>query len=139
MRAVKIAAALAAAAKALARHRIGALIVWNPASEMDGGVVLDAVVSRELLVAIFAPEQANQLRIGVTVVRGSRVERAAVPLAWDDLVERAAELATGIAIAVEDSGEIRWMDRTGHVEAAHVDMLARVLYRHALGTGRLAR
>lgn len=131
MRAVKIAAEIAAAAKALARHRCDALIAWEPAFEVEGGVVLDARVSRQLLLAIHTPDQMNPLP-GLTVIRGPRIERAAVPMTWDDLVERASELATGIAIAIEDSAEIRWLDKSGHVETADVDLLARVLHRRAL-------
>ena len=100
---VKIAGEIAAAAKTLARHRCGALFIWDPARKIEGGIALRARVSRQLLVAIYAPEQVNQLRTGVTVVRGSRVERAAVPLAWTDVVERAAELATGVAVMIDEA------------------------------------
>ncbi len=134
MKLVKIAGEIAAAAKTLARHRCGALIIWDPAREIEGGIVLDARVSRQLLVAVHAPEQLNRLRTGVAVVRGSRVERAAVPLAWTDVVERAVELATGVAFLIdEDTGEIRRLDRSGQVDVVDTFRLATELHRHALG------
>lgn len=134
MKLVKIAGEIATAAKTLARHRCGALIIWDPAREIEGGIVLDARVSCQLLVAVHAPEQLNQLRTGVAVVRGSRVERAAVPLVWTDVVERAAELATGVAFLIdEDTGEIRRLDRSGQVDVVDTFRLATELHRHALG------
>lgn len=131
MRAVEISAEIAAAVGTLARHRCGALIAWEPAFEVEGGVVLDARVSHQLLLAIHTPDQMNPLR-GLTVIRGSRIERGAVPMTWDDLVEHAGEFATGIAIAIEDSGHIRWLDRTGQSETVDGDTLERVLHRRAL-------
>lgn len=134
MRPVKIAAEIAAAAKTLARHRCGALIIWDPACELEGGIVLNGRVSRQLLVAVHAPDQLNQLRTGVAVVRGSRVERVAVPLVWTDVVERAVELATGVAFLIhEDTGEIRRLDRSGQVDVVDTFTLATELHRHALG------
>lgn len=134
MRRVKVAREIAAAAKTLARHRCGAIIIWDPAREIEGGIVLDARVSRQLLLAVHAPEQMNQLRTGVAVVRGSRMERAAVPLTWTDVVERAAELATGVAFAIdEDTGEIRRLYQSGQVDVVDTFRLATELHRHALG------
>lgn len=115
MRAVKVAAEIASAGRILARHRCEALIAWEPAFEVEGGVVLDARVSHQLLLAIHMPDRTNPLR-GLTVVRGSRIERAAVPMTWDDLMEHASELATGIAVAIKDTGDIRWFDRRGEAE-----------------------
>lgn len=55
-----------------------------------------------------------------------------MPLSWATVAERASEFAAGGAIAVdEDTGEIRIVDRTGHVEVVDVDALADVLREHA--------
>lgn len=133
MSAVKVAAEIAAAVRTLARHRCNALILWDPDFEAKGGVSLDARVHQQLLLAIHAPDPMNPLRTGVTVVRGPRIERAAVPMTWDDLVERAEELGAGIAIVIADSGDIRCLNRGCRVDAAlDADELVRVLHRRAL-------
>lgn len=124
---------IAAALRVLARHRIGALVLWDPVGVVEGGVLIDAPVSRELLITVALPEYLNKL-VGAVVVRGDRVERVAVPITWVDVVGRAFELAAGVAIAVdEDTGKIQVVDRMGHVE---VDELADVLQRYALEAGR---
>lgn len=98
---------------------------------IEGGVGLDARVSRQLLLAIHTPDEMNPLR-GLTVIRGPRIERAAVPMSWDDLVEHAGELATGIAIAIEDSGDVRWLDRTGQEKMVDGETLDRAMHRRTL-------
>lgn len=137
---MRVADEVAGAVSTASRHRLGMLLLLNPSAAIAGGVQLDALVSRELLVAIFTPEYTNRLHQGAVLIRGGRVERAAVPFAWTDVVERATEFAGGVAVAVdEDTGKIQVVDRTGLVEIVEVDELARVLYRRALGTGRFAR
>src|SRR5262249_32052725 len=88
-----VAEAIGAAVRTLARHRQSAVILWDPAVEIDGGVLLDARVSRQLIVTIFLPESLNCLRDGAVVISGDRVERAGVPITWTAAVGRAAELA----------------------------------------------
>ena len=113
---VDVAEEVTAAVLVLSRHRIGAIILVEPNGTVEGGVELDALVSRELLVAIFVPEYVNRLHRGAVVIRGDRVERAPVALAWADVVGRSAEFAAGVAILVDtDTGEIRTADRTGRV------------------------
>ena len=137
---VDVAAELVSAARTLSRHRLGAVIVWDPSTSLDGGVILDARVSRQLLVATFSPESLNDLRVGATVIRGGRVERAAVPITWTDVIERADELAAGAALEVdEDTGQIRHVDRMGRVEIVDATSLTHVLHRRALAAGRPAR
>ncbi len=96
MRPDEVAGEIAAAARVLSRHRLGAIILWDPSVSLDGGVVLDARVSRHLLIALFMPESLNDLHVGVTVIVGNRIERAAVPLVWEDVMEGAAQLAAGV-------------------------------------------
>lgn len=136
MKPVFVAEEIAAAVSITSHHRIGAVILVEPTGTVGGGVVLDARVSRELLVAIFVPEYINRIHQGTVIVRGDRVERAGVPVTWATIVERAADLAAGVAVAVDDNnGEIRIADRTGRVEVVDADVLADALRRHALKAG----
>lgn len=137
MRPVDVAAEIAAAVRVLSRHRLGAVIVWSPSTVVEGGVLLDARPSRELLISLALPEHINELHRGAIVIRGDRVERAGVPITWPNVVTRAADLAFSIAIAVdEDTGEIRMANRSGHVEVVEVGELAEVLRGCVLGTNR---
>lgn len=130
--AVEVAAEIGAAIRVLARHRCGALLVWNPATHVEGGIVIDAAVTRQLLVAVFAADPVSGLRAGLAVLRDGRVERAAVPLAWS----AATELAANAAIAVnEETGEIRLLLRGRPVEVVDAFALATELHRHALASG----
>jgi hypothetical protein len=132
-----VATELVAAARILSMHRYGALVVWDPVIPVGGGTVLGAVVTRELLVAVFSPESTNKLRIGGIIIRGQRVKRAGVPLVWKDVLARAGQLAAGVAINVdENTGEIRHADQTGYVEVVDATSLARLLYRHAVAPAR---
>lgn len=129
---VDVAAELAAAVRVLSRHRLDAIILLDPAAAVEGGVVLDARTSRELLVSIFLEESLNHLQ-GAAVLRGSRIERAGVSISWMIVVERADELAAGVAIAIDEAtGEVRTVDRTGHVEVVEVDTLEAVLNEHTV-------
>ena len=133
MKLAAVADELAAAVATLARHRIGAVILWNPAIAIEGGVILEAKVSRQLLVALCIPEHVNRLHGGAVVIHGDRIARAAVPISWADVVGRAVELAAGVAIAVDgNTGEIKIADRTGYVAVVDADELADVLRRHTL-------
>lgn len=130
MRLVDVADEIAAAVRVLSRHRLGAIIVWDPAGMVAGGVTLDARVTSEILVAVVIPEHINSISRGAVVIRGDRVERAGVPLAWGEIIERVAELAAGVAVAVDaDTGAIRIADRTGQMEFMGVEALADALRR----------
>lgn len=124
---------IVAAVRVLSRHRVAAVILWDPAVALAGGVFIDAALGRELVVTLFVPERINRLHGGAVIVRGDRVQRAVVPIAWTDVVERAADLGDGIAIAVdEDTGVVRVVDRAGRVIIVDVDDLAGTLREHAL-------
>jgi hypothetical protein len=129
---MRVADEVAAAVLIMSRHRIGAILLWDPAVAIEGGTVFEAKMSRELLVAIFVPEYVNRLlHRGAAIIRDGRIERAGVPVSWATVVGRAAELAAGVAVAVdEDRGGIRIVDRTGRIEVVGVDELASVLRRH---------
>jgi uncharacterized protein (TIGR00159 family) len=66
------------AAQALAQKRVGALIVLERDTQLDdqveGGVALDAAVSRDLLVALFLPY--SPLHDGAALIQGGRISRA---------------------------------------------------------------
>lgn len=133
MRLVDVADELAAAVRVLSRHRLGAIVIWNGPILITVGVVLDALVSRQLLVALFVSDRLNQLHGGAVVIRGDRVERAAVPISWAKVVARAPELASGVAIGVDDdTGQIRTVDSVGRVEVVESDQLADAIHPYGL-------
>ncbi|MBK7580223.1 MAG: TIGR00159 family protein [Myxococcales bacterium] len=72
------------AATELARHRIGAIITLEQDANLDEfvgvhkGHILDAAVSRELLVSLFIPEGVNKLHDGSVVIRNYRIAKAGV-------------------------------------------------------------
>lgn len=69
---------VARAAQALAQKRVGALIVLERDTQLDdqveGGVPLDAAVSKDLLVSLFLPY--SPLHDGAALIQGGRVARA---------------------------------------------------------------
>lgn len=68
----------------LARHRTGAIIAFEQDANLDEfvgvhkGHVIDAQVSRDLLVALFVPESINKLHDGAVVIRNYRIAKAGV-------------------------------------------------------------
>jgi uncharacterized protein (TIGR00159 family) len=72
------------AATELARHRIGALITFEQDANLDEfvgvhkGHLIDAAVSRELLVSLFVPEGVNKLHDGAVIIRNLRIAKAGV-------------------------------------------------------------
>ncbi len=72
-----------AAAQELARHRMGALIAFEQDANVleftkSEGIVMDAVVTRELLLGLFVPESMNKLHDGAVLIRDLRIARAGV-------------------------------------------------------------
>lgn len=72
------------AATDLARHRTGAIIAFEQDANLDEfvgvhkGHLLDAAVSRELLVSLFVPEAMNKLHDGAVIIRNLRIAKAGV-------------------------------------------------------------
>jgi diadenylate cyclase len=72
------------AATDLARHRTGAIIAFEQDANLDEfvgvhkGHVVDAAVTRELLVSLFVPEAMNKLHDGAVVIRNLRIAKAGV-------------------------------------------------------------
>jgi uncharacterized protein (TIGR00159 family) len=72
-----------AAATELARHRMGAIIAFEQDANVlefvkSEGIVIDSVVTRELLVSLFVPESVNKLHDGAVLIRDLKIARAGV-------------------------------------------------------------
>jgi hypothetical protein len=70
-----------AAATELARHRMGAIICLERDANVlefvkNDGVVMDSMVTRELLVSLFVPESVNKTHDGAVLIRDLRMARA---------------------------------------------------------------
>jgi len=72
------------AATELARHRTGAIVAFEQDANLDEfvgankGHVIDAAVTRELLVSLFIPEAMNKLHDGAVIIRNLRIAKAGV-------------------------------------------------------------
>jgi diadenylate cyclase len=72
------------AATDLARHRTGAIIAFEQDANLDEfvgvhkGHVVDAAVTKELLVSLFIPEAMNKLHDGAVIIRSLRIAKAGV-------------------------------------------------------------
>lgn len=71
------------AATELARHRVGAIIAFERHANLDEflsgqGIIVDAAVSKELLITTFIPESANKLHDGAVIIRALRIAKAGV-------------------------------------------------------------
>lgn len=74
-----------AAAEHLAKARMGGIVVFEREAELkqfqDTGSVIDAHVSKELLVSLFVPSRDNELHDGAVIIdRNLRIARAGVVL-----------------------------------------------------------
>lgn len=72
-----------AAATELARHRMGAIIAFEQDANLlefvkSDGIVIDSIVTRELLVSLFVPESVNKLHDGAVLIRDLKIARAGV-------------------------------------------------------------
>lgn len=79
-----------AAATELARHRMGALIAFEQDANIleftkSEGIMMDAVVTRELLVGLFVPESVNKLHDGAVLIRDLKIARAGVFFPMPDI------------------------------------------------------
>ncbi len=84
------------ATQTLAQKRIGALIVLERDTQLDdqveGGVSLDAGVSRELLVSLFLPY--SPLHDGAVLIQNGRISRASVILPLSNRQDLPQDLGT---------------------------------------------
>ncbi|AKT36297.1 diadenylate cyclase CdaA [Chondromyces crocatus] len=72
-----------AAATELARHRMGAIIAFEQDANVlefvkSEGILIDSLVTRELLVSLFVPESVNKLHDGAVLIRDLKIARAGV-------------------------------------------------------------
>lgn len=72
-----------AAATELARHRMGASILFEQNANVNefvasSGTEIDAALQRDLLVSLFVPEGVNKLHDGAVIVRNLRIAEAGV-------------------------------------------------------------
>jgi len=97
-----------AAAEQLAKARIGGIVVFereaNLTEFVDHGEIIDARVSKELLVSLFVPSRDNVLHDGAIVVKDWRIEKAAcvLPLSHGALaVDLGTRHRAGVGITEE--------------------------------------
>ncbi|MSP60653.1 MAG: TIGR00159 family protein [Myxococcales bacterium] len=97
------------AAEALARSRIGALIVLERDADLqeflgDPGVVLDARVTKESIIASFLPEPENNLHDGAMLIKNLRIERAGcvLPLSANPKLDKALGTRHRAAIGITE-------------------------------------
>jgi diadenylate cyclase len=81
---------------ALARRRVGALIVWEQETGLkdwaETGVPMDSQLSSELIVNIFEPNAP--LHDGAVIIRGNRIQAASCYLPLSDNPDLRADLGT---------------------------------------------
>lgn len=112
-----------AAAQHLAKARMGGIVVFERELGLDEfidhGSVVDARISKELLVALFVPSRDNELHDGAVIIRDLRLQRAGavLPLSRSELASdfgtrhRAAlgitEETDAVAVVIsEERGEV---------------------------------
>lgn len=92
------------AAEQLAKSRIGAIIVFeregDVAEFVDTGRIVDARVSKELLVALFVPSRDNALHDGAAILKNLRVHQAGSVLPLSNNPRLDPELGTRHRAAV---------------------------------------
>ncbi len=122
------------AAAQLARNRYGALIVIERDTGLqdfaERGVVLDAKVTRQLLINIFYPN--SPLHDAAVVVRGDRIVAASVVLPLTDNISAAGRLGTRHRAAIgvteeSDALAVVVSEETGQIAVAHNGRLIRNL------------
>jgi diadenylate cyclase len=92
----------------LARARIGALIVLEREAELsefaDTGRVIDARVSKELLVSLFVPSRDNELHDGAVILKHLRVQQAGavLPLSANPRLDKALGTRHRAAIGITE-------------------------------------
>ncbi len=87
-----------AATEHLAKGRIGAIVVFEREADLsdfvDHGEVLDARVTKQMLVTLFVPSRDNELHDGAVVIRNLRIHRAGAVLPLSRSHKIAREMGT---------------------------------------------
>ncbi len=119
--------------------RIGALIVFERdmglKNYIDSGILLDAVVTEELLVSIFLPY--SPLHDGAVIIRGDRIAAAAclLPLSSDPMISKALGTRHRAAIGLTEETDavvVVVSEETGIVSVAVGGQLKRELDKESL-------
>lgn len=122
------------AASQLSRLRYGALIVIERETGLQDyvnkGVLLDAQISRQLLINIFFPN--SPLHDAAVIVQGDRILAASVVLPLTDNISASSQLGTrhraGIGVTEEsDALAVVVSEETGQMSVAHSGRLIRNL------------
>ncbi|MBW2260758.1 MAG: diadenylate cyclase [Deltaproteobacteria bacterium] len=86
------------AAGALARKRLGAIIVFEGKADLDEyiteGTIMDAALTRETLFATFIPSFENPIHDGAVIIRGLRIHKAGALLPLSTRSDLAKSLGT---------------------------------------------
>jgi uncharacterized protein (TIGR00159 family) len=86
------------AAGALARKRLGAIIVFEGKADLDEyiteGTIVDAALTRETLFATFIPSFENPIHDGAVIIRGLRIYKAGALLPLTSRSDLAKSLGT---------------------------------------------
>lgn len=122
------------AATQLARQRYGALIVIERETGLqdfaDRGVVLDAALTRQLLINVFFPN--SPLHDAAVIIRGDRIVAASVVLPLTDNISASGQLGTRHRAAIgvteeSDALAVVVSEETGQMAVAHNGRLIRNL------------
>ncbi len=122
------------AAAQLARQRYGALIVIERETGLqdfaDRGVILDAALTRQLLINVFFPN--SPLHDAAVIIRGDRVVAASVVLPLTDNISASGQLGTRHRAAIgvteeSDALAVVVSEETGQMAVAHNGRLIRNL------------
>lgn len=125
---------LVSAAVTMARHKVGALIVIEQQTGlieyMETGTNIEANISQELLLTIFAPN--TPLHDGAVIIRGSKIIAAGALLPLTDDRSLSKELGTRHRAAIgmteqTDAWVIVVSEETGTISLAHEGRLQRFL------------
>lgn len=113
------------AAQQMAEARVGALIVVERdiglRTFIESGVVLDAMVSRDLLLSIF--EHGGSMHDGAAIIQGDRIAAAAcfLPLTGNPVLSRRLGTRHRAAIGVTEESDalaVVVSEETGHISVA---------------------
>ena len=126
--------ALATAAMAMSRNKIGALIVFERETGLDDyietGIQIDALVSHELFMNIFIPN--TPLHDGAIIIRGNRIKAAGclLPLTEDRNLSKELGTRHRAAIGLSEQSDALVLivsEETGTISLARSGVLQRYL------------
>ncbi len=126
--------ALATAAMAMSRNKIGALIVFERETGLDDyietGIQIDALVSHELFMNIFIPN--TPLHDGAVIIRGNRIKAAGclLPLTEDRNLSKELGTRHRAAIGLSEQSDALVLivsEETGTISLARSGVLQRYL------------